>query len=79
MSYWVPGMIARSVVRLFRLLRNRRKIDLAKIHESVNTVCPKCKKTITPAEIQRVDFRSRQVSGVRRAVRAERTLVAAAL
>ena len=35
---------------------NRRKTDLAKIHASLNTVCPKCGKQITPAELQRVDF-----------------------
>jgi len=35
---------------------SRRKLNLAKIHESLNTACPKCGKTITPAEIQRVDF-----------------------
>jgi ribosomal protein S27AE len=33
-----------------------RKVDLEKVLASLNTICPKCEKVITPAEMQRVDF-----------------------
>jgi hypothetical protein len=33
-----------------------RKINLEKVLASLNTICPKCEKVITPAEMQRVDF-----------------------
>ena len=35
--------------------RNKR-IDLSKVLACLDTVCPKCGKTITPAEVQRIDF-----------------------
>jgi predicted RNA-binding Zn-ribbon protein involved in translation (DUF1610 family) len=33
-----------------------KKIDLAKVLAALDTVCPKCGKTIPPAEVQRIDF-----------------------
>ena len=33
-----------------------RKINLAKVQASLDTICPKCGKTISPAEVRRVDF-----------------------
>ena len=33
-----------------------RKTNLEKVLASLDTICPKCKKIITPAETQRIDF-----------------------
>jgi len=33
-----------------------RKIDLEKVQASLNAVCLKCRKSISPAELHRVDF-----------------------
>jgi predicted RNA-binding Zn-ribbon protein involved in translation (DUF1610 family) len=33
-----------------------RRINLAKVLASLDTICPKCGKTITPAEVRRIDF-----------------------
>jgi predicted RNA-binding Zn-ribbon protein involved in translation (DUF1610 family) len=33
-----------------------RKINLEKVQASLDTICPKCGKSISPAEVQRVDF-----------------------
>jgi len=35
---------------------SRKKINLEKVLASLDTMCPKCGKVITPAEVQRVDF-----------------------
>jgi ribosomal protein S27AE len=35
---------------------SRKKINLEKVLASLDTICPKCGKVITPAEVQRVDF-----------------------
>jgi predicted RNA-binding Zn-ribbon protein involved in translation (DUF1610 family) len=35
---------------------SRKKINLAKVMASLDTICPKCGKVITPAEMQRGDF-----------------------
>jgi ribosomal protein S27AE len=35
---------------------NKQKINLQKVQAVLNTLCPKCGYSITPAEIQRVDF-----------------------
>jgi predicted RNA-binding Zn-ribbon protein involved in translation (DUF1610 family) len=35
---------------------SRKKINLEKVQASLDTICPKCEKVITPAEMQRVDF-----------------------
>jgi len=34
----------------------RKKIDLKKVLESLNAICPSCGHSISPAEIRRVDF-----------------------
>jgi ribosomal protein S27AE len=34
----------------------RNKIDLQKVLAAMDTTCPECGCSITPAEIQRVDF-----------------------
>jgi len=34
----------------------RKKIDLNRVLEAMNTTCPSCAHVITPAEIRRVDF-----------------------
>ena len=33
-----------------------KKIDFEKVWASLDTTCPKCGRTITPAEVRRVDF-----------------------
>ena len=33
-----------------------KKIDLAKVLACLDTVCPRCQRVITPAEIRRLDF-----------------------
>ncbi len=33
-----------------------RKINLAKVQASLDAVCPKCGKKISPAEVRRTDF-----------------------
>jgi predicted RNA-binding Zn-ribbon protein involved in translation (DUF1610 family) len=33
-----------------------RKINLEKVRASLDAVCPKCGKVITPAEVRRIDF-----------------------
>ena len=33
-----------------------RKINLAKVQASLDVICPKCGKVITPAEVRRIDF-----------------------
>jgi predicted RNA-binding Zn-ribbon protein involved in translation (DUF1610 family) len=35
---------------------SRKKVNLAKVMASLDTICPKCGKVIKPAEMQRVDF-----------------------
>jgi predicted RNA-binding Zn-ribbon protein involved in translation (DUF1610 family) len=32
------------------------KINLEKVRAALDTLCPKCGKTIPPAEVQRIDF-----------------------
>ena len=39
-----------------RYMPRSRKIDLAKVHASLNTTCPKCGVTITSDQVKRVDF-----------------------
>jgi predicted RNA-binding Zn-ribbon protein involved in translation (DUF1610 family) len=34
----------------------KQKINLAKVNAALDTPCPKCGYSITPAEIRRVDF-----------------------
>lgn len=34
----------------------RKKIDLKKVMESLNTTCPLCGFSITPDKVQRLDF-----------------------
>jgi len=34
----------------------RKKIDLQKIHASLNTTCPLCGFDFSPADVQRIDF-----------------------
>jgi predicted RNA-binding Zn-ribbon protein involved in translation (DUF1610 family) len=34
----------------------KSKINLEKVMAALNTVCPKCGVTITPAQIRRIDF-----------------------
>jgi hypothetical protein len=34
----------------------RKKIDIKKVLASLNTTCPECGYSITPAEIVRIDF-----------------------
>jgi len=38
------------------LMMHRKKIDLNKVLQAMNTTCPSCGYLITPAEIQRIDF-----------------------
>jgi predicted RNA-binding Zn-ribbon protein involved in translation (DUF1610 family) len=33
-----------------------RKINLEKVRASLDALCPKCGKVITPAEVKRIDF-----------------------
>jgi hypothetical protein len=33
-----------------------RRINLEKVLASLDAVCPKCGKVITPAEVKRIDF-----------------------
>jgi ribosomal protein S27AE len=33
-----------------------KKIDLEKVLACMDTVCPKCGRRISPAELQRIDF-----------------------
>jgi ribosomal protein S27AE len=33
-----------------------RKINLEKVLASLDAVCPKCGKSISPAEVRRIDF-----------------------
>jgi ribosomal protein S27AE len=35
---------------------SRKKINLEKVLASLDTICPKCGKVITPAEVKRIDF-----------------------
>jgi predicted RNA-binding Zn-ribbon protein involved in translation (DUF1610 family) len=35
-----------------------RKVNLEKVQASLDVVCPKCGRTISPAEVQRVDFQN---------------------
>jgi predicted RNA-binding Zn-ribbon protein involved in translation (DUF1610 family) len=35
---------------------SRKRFNLEKVQSSLDTICPKCGKIITPAEMQRVDF-----------------------
>jgi RNase P subunit RPR2 len=48
-----------------------KKIDLEKVLACLDTVCPKCGKTITPAKVQRIRLHEDQVPRVRREVRPE--------
>jgi hypothetical protein len=34
----------------------KQKIDMVAVLACQNTICPKCGKTITPAEVLRLDF-----------------------
>jgi predicted RNA-binding Zn-ribbon protein involved in translation (DUF1610 family) len=42
---------------------SRKKINLEKVLASLDTTCPKCKKVITPAEMQRIDFEKMKCPG----------------
>jgi ribosomal protein L37AE/L43A len=33
-----------------------RKVNLEKVQASLDAVCPKCGKSISPAEVRRIDF-----------------------
>jgi uncharacterized CHY-type Zn-finger protein len=33
-----------------------RRINLERVQASLDVICPKCEKAISPAEIKRVDF-----------------------
>ena len=35
---------------------SRKRINLEKVQASLDVICPKCGKVITPAEMQRIDF-----------------------
>jgi ribosomal protein S27AE len=35
---------------------SRKKINLEKVLASLDTICPKCGKVITPVEVRRIDF-----------------------
>lgn len=35
---------------------SRKKINLEKVRASLDVVCPKCGKLISPAEVRRIDF-----------------------
>jgi ribosomal protein S27AE len=37
---------------------SKQKINREKVQAALNTLCPKCGYSITPAEIRRVDFDS---------------------
>jgi predicted RNA-binding Zn-ribbon protein involved in translation (DUF1610 family) len=37
-------------------MMQRKKIDLKKVLECLNTTCPSCGYPITPAEVVRIDF-----------------------
>jgi ribosomal protein S27AE len=39
-----------------RHVLSRKKVDFEKVFASLNTVCPKCGKVISPSEIRRVSF-----------------------
>jgi ribosomal protein S27AE len=41
---------------LSSLVPSRKKIDLQKVLSSLNTICPSCGYSISPAEIVRIDF-----------------------
>jgi predicted RNA-binding Zn-ribbon protein involved in translation (DUF1610 family) len=41
---------------MVRTMPSRKKINLEKVLASLDAVCPKCGKLITPAEMQRIDF-----------------------
>jgi len=41
---------------LTSVVPSRKKIDLRKVLASLNTICPKCGHTITPAELNRVSW-----------------------
>jgi predicted RNA-binding Zn-ribbon protein involved in translation (DUF1610 family) len=40
-----------------------RKVNLEKVEASLDTVCSKCGKVITPAEMQRIDFKRMKCPG----------------
>jgi len=35
---------------------SKQKIDREKVQAALNTLCPKCGHSITPAEVLRIDF-----------------------
>jgi predicted RNA-binding Zn-ribbon protein involved in translation (DUF1610 family) len=35
---------------------HKPKINLEKVRAALDTVCPKCRRRIPPAEVQRIDF-----------------------
>jgi len=37
-------------------MRSRKKVDLARVRGSLNTVCPRCERSIPPNEVRRIDF-----------------------
>jgi predicted RNA-binding Zn-ribbon protein involved in translation (DUF1610 family) len=50
------GQPTRRRIKIFRTMPSRKKINLEKVLASLDTLCPKCGKVITPAEMQRIDF-----------------------
>ena len=40
------------------LMARSRKVNREKVQASLDVVCPKCGKVITPAEVRRVDFQN---------------------
>ena len=50
-----PGT-SKASTKIARTMPSSRKINLAKVRASLDVVCPKCEKSISPAEVRRADF-----------------------
>jgi predicted RNA-binding Zn-ribbon protein involved in translation (DUF1610 family) len=42
--------------KIARIISRARRINLEKVLASVDAVCPKCGKLISPVEVRRIDF-----------------------
>ena len=50
---WQQAFVQRIII--LRMV-SRKRINLEKVQASLDVICPKCGKVITPAEMQRIDF-----------------------
>ena len=55
-AYYTPLFSTRRGFKIPTTMPRARKINREKVLASLDAVCPRCGKVITPAEVRRIDF-----------------------